>query len=85
MSTPRGQGQAEKTNPFPFSAYFNVAYGQPLHGMVRHERETNELAERVLRRAGLWDEVKDRLSEPGTDLSGGQQKRLCDARDRIRS
>jgi phosphate transport system ATP-binding protein len=71
---------AQKPNPFPFSIYFNVAYGPKLHGLVRSRSETDAIVEDCLRRTGLWDEVKDRLREPGTDLSGGQQQRLCIAR-----
>jgi phosphate transport system ATP-binding protein len=71
---------AQKPNPFPFSIYFNVAYGPKLHGLVWTRAETDAVVEDALRRAGLWEEVKDRLNEPGTDLSGGQQQRLCIAR-----
>lgn len=71
---------AQKPNPFPRSIYYNIAYGARLHGLVSHRNETDELVERCLTRAGLWDEVKDRLKEPGTGLSGGQQQRLCVAR-----
>lgn len=71
---------AQKPNPFPFSVYANVAYGAKLHGLVKTRAQTNALVEDCLRRAGLWDEVKDRLKESGTDLSGGQQQRLCVAR-----
>ena len=71
---------AQKPNPFPFSVYFNVAYGPRLHGLVSTRAETDALVEDCLRRVGLWDEVKDRLREAGTDLSGGQQQRLCVAR-----
>ncbi|MDX2156050.1 MAG: phosphate ABC transporter ATP-binding protein PstB [Hyphomicrobiaceae bacterium] len=71
---------AQKPNPFPFSIYFNVAYGPRLHGLVSSRAATDALVEDRLRRVGLWDEVKDRLQEPGTDLSGGQQQRLCVAR-----
>ncbi len=70
----------QKPNPFPKSIYDNVAYGPKIHGMVRGKEEMDELVQSSLRRAGLWDEVKDRLSEPGTGLSGGQQQRLCIAR-----
>lgn len=70
----------QKPNPFPKSIFENVAYGPKIHGMVRDREEMNELVEGSLRRAGLWDEVKDRLQEPGTGLSGGQQQRLCIAR-----
>ncbi len=71
---------AQKPNPFPWSVYHNVAYGARLHGLVATRQETDELVQSCLERAGLWDEVKDRLREPGTSLSGGQQQRLCVAR-----
>lgn len=71
---------AQKPNPFPFSVYWNVAYGPKLHGVVSGQAETDALVEDCLRRVGLWEELKDRLSEPGADLSGGQQQRLCVAR-----
>jgi len=71
---------AQKPNPFPKSIYYNIAYGARLHGFVRNKTETDELVERCLRMAGLWDEVYDRLDESGLDLSGGQQQRLCIAR-----
>jgi len=70
----------QKPNPFPKSIYDNVAYGPRIHGLVRTKGETDELVERSLTRAGLFDEVKDRLQAPGTGLSGGQQQRLCIAR-----
>jgi phosphate transport system ATP-binding protein len=70
----------QKPNPFPKSIYDNVAYGPRIHGMVRGKADTDELVERSLRRAGLFDEVKDRIHSPGTGLSGGQQQRLCIAR-----
>jgi phosphate transport system ATP-binding protein len=70
----------QKPNPFPKSIHDNVAYGPRIHGMVRGKEETDELVQSSLRRAGLWEEVKDRLDEPGTGLSGGQQQRLCIAR-----
>ena len=70
----------QKPNPFPKSIYDNVAYGPRLHGMVNNRAELDELVELSLRKAGLWDEVKDRLPQPGTGLSGGQQQRLCIAR-----
>ncbi len=70
----------QKPNPFPKSIYDNVAYGPRIHGIVHTKQETDELVEKSLRRAGLWEEVKDRLKEPGTSLSGGQQQRLCIAR-----
>jgi phosphate transport system ATP-binding protein len=70
----------QKPNPFPKSIYENVAYGPRIHGIVRSKAEMDELVHSSLRRAGLWNEVKDRLNEPGTGLSGGQQQRLCIAR-----
>jgi phosphate transport system ATP-binding protein len=70
----------QKPNPFPKSIYDNVAYGPRLHGFARDRVELDEIVATSLRRAGLWDEVKDRLDKPGTGLSGGQQQRLCIAR-----
>jgi phosphate transport system ATP-binding protein len=70
----------QKPNPFPKSVYENVAYGPRIHGLTNSRDELDELVETSLRRAGLWDEVKDRLDAPGTGLSGGQQQRLCIAR-----
>ncbi len=70
----------QKPNPFPKSIYDNIAYGPRIHGMVDSKIETDEIVESSLKRAGLWNEVKDRLDEPGTGLSGGQQQRLCIAR-----
>lgn len=70
----------QKPNPFPKSIYDNIAYGPKLHGLVDRKAELDEIVESSLRRAGLWDEVKDRLHAPGTGLSGGQQQRLCIAR-----
>jgi len=70
----------QKPNPFPKSIYDNVSYGPKIHGMTRSKAELDEIVEKSLRRAALWDEVKDRLNEPGTGLSGGQQQRLCIAR-----
>jgi phosphate transport system ATP-binding protein len=70
----------QKPNPFPKSIYDNVAYGPRIHGLVRGKAETDDLVERSLTRAGLFEEVKDRLHSPGTGLSGGQQQRLCIAR-----
>ncbi len=70
----------QKPNPFPKSIYDNVAYGPKIHGMARGKADLDEVVERALRGAGLWDEVKDRLDTPGTGLSGGQQQRLCIAR-----
>ncbi|MEM8753069.1 MAG: phosphate ABC transporter ATP-binding protein [Pseudomonadota bacterium] len=71
---------AQKPNPFPSSVKENVVYGARLAGLCNGRAEEDELAERLLREAGLWDEVKDRLDAPGTNLSGGQQQRLCIAR-----
>ncbi len=70
----------QKPNPFPKSVYENVAYGPKIHGLARNQTELDEIVEGSLNRAGLWDEVKDRLNQPGTGLSGGQQQRLCIAR-----
>jgi len=70
----------QKPNPFPKSIYDNVAYGPRLHGFARDRVELDDIVATSLRRAGLWDEVKDRLDKPGTGLSGGQQQRLCIAR-----
>jgi phosphate transport system ATP-binding protein len=70
----------QKPTPFPTSIYSNVAYGPRIHGLVKHRSDTDEVVTTSLQRAGLWDEVKDRLNEPGTRLSGGQQQRLCIAR-----
>ncbi|RBI85037.1 phosphate ABC transporter ATP-binding protein [Rhodosalinus halophilus] len=70
----------QKPNPFPKSIYDNVAYGPRIHGMAKNRADLDEIVERALRRAALWDEVKDRMSAPGTGLSGGQQQRLCIAR-----
>lgn len=70
----------QKPNPFPKSIYDNVAYGPRIHGMAKSRSELDEIVEKSLSRAGLWDEVKDRISESGTSLSGGQQQRLCIAR-----
>ncbi len=70
----------QKPNPFPKSIYDNVAYGPRIHGLVSGRGETDDVVEASLNRAGLWDEVKDRLQDPGTSLSGGQQQRLCIAR-----
>ncbi len=70
----------QKPNPFPKSIYDNIAYGPRIHGLARNRQELDEIVETSLRRAGLFEEVKDRLSEPGTGLSGGQQQRLCIAR-----
>ena len=70
----------QKPNPFPKSIYENVAYGPRLHGLANKKFELDEIVENSLRKAGLWEEVKDRLDQPGTGLSGGQQQRLCIAR-----
>lgn len=70
----------QKPNPFPKSIYENVAYGPRIHGMARGKADIDDLVESSLQRAGLWNEVKDRLNESGTSLSGGQQQRLCIAR-----
>lgn len=70
----------QKPNPFPKSIYDNVAYGPRIHGLAHNKPELDEIVECSLKRAGLWDEVKDRLQQPGTGLSGGQQQRLCIAR-----
>ena len=70
----------QKPNPFPKSIYENVAYGPRIHGLSRNKTELDEIVVSSLRRAGLFEEVKDRLQEPGTSLSGGQQQRLCIAR-----
>ncbi len=70
----------QKPNPFPKSIYENVAYGPRIHGLARDRTELDEIVETALRKAALWDEVKDRLDAPGTGLSGGQQQRLCIAR-----
>jgi len=70
----------QKPNPFPKSIYDNVAYGPRIHGLARNKAELDEIVVSSVRRAGLWNEVKDRLQEPGTGLSGGQQQRLCIAR-----
>ena len=70
----------QKPNPFPKSIYENVAYGPRIHGLAAGKDELDQVVEKSLRRAGLWEEVKDRLQESGTALSGGQQQRLCIAR-----
>jgi len=67
----------QKPNPFPKTIYENVAYGPRIHGLAHSKADLDEIVEKALRRAGLWDEVKDRLHESGTALSGGQQQRLC--------
>nr|WP_321167724.1 phosphate ABC transporter ATP-binding protein PstB [Alkalisalibacterium limincola] len=70
----------QKPNPFPKSIFENIAYGPRLHGLAQNKAELVDIVESSLRRAGLWNEVKDRLDQPGTGLSGGQQQRLCIAR-----
>ena len=70
----------QKPNPFPKSIYDNVAYGPKIHGLARGKAELDQIVETSLKKAALWNEVKDRLSAPGTGLSGGQQQRLCIAR-----
>ncbi|MCB1703275.1 MAG: phosphate ABC transporter ATP-binding protein [Halioglobus sp.] len=70
----------QKPNPFPKSIYENVAYGPRIHGLAHSKAEMDEIVENSLRRASLFDEVKDQLDKPGTGLSGGQQQRLCIAR-----
>ena len=70
----------QKPNPFPKSIYENVAYGPRIHGLAAAKTDMDRIVEESLKRAGLWEEVKDRLTESGTALSGGQQQRLCIAR-----
>lgn len=70
----------QKPNPFPKSIYENIAYGPRIHGLAEGKAELDAIVEKSLRRAGLWEEVKDRLTDSGTALSGGQQQRLCIAR-----
>ncbi|WP_151975710.1 phosphate ABC transporter ATP-binding protein PstB [Erythrobacter sp. EC-HK427] len=70
----------QKPNPFPKSIYENIAYGPRIHGLAEGKGELDAIVEKSLRRAGLWEEVKDRLQDSGTALSGGQQQRLCIAR-----
>lgn len=70
----------QKPNPFPKSIYENIAYGPRIHGLARNKTDLDEIVETSLKRAGLFNEVKDRLQESGTSLSGGQQQRLCIAR-----
>lgn len=70
----------QKPNPFPKSIYDNVAYGPRIHGLARGRGALDDIVEQSLQRAGLWNEVKDRLTAPATGLSGGQQQRLCIAR-----
>ena len=70
----------QKPNPFPKSIYDNIAYGPIIHGAAENKNQMDNIVETSLKKAALWDEVKDRLNEPGTSLSGGQQQRLCIAR-----
>ena len=70
----------QKPNPFPKSIYDNVAYGPKIHGLADTRVDLDEIVESSLRKASLWEEVKERLHQPGTGLSGGQQQRLCIAR-----
>jgi phosphate transport system ATP-binding protein len=70
----------QKPNPFPKSIYENVAYGPRIHGLAKSKTDLDEIVEKSLRKASLFDEVKDRLQQSGTGLSGGQQQRLCIAR-----
>jgi phosphate transport system ATP-binding protein len=70
----------QKPNPFPKSIFENVAYGPRIHGLGTSKSELEGIVERALTKAGLWEEVKDRLTDAGTALSGGQQQRLCIAR-----
>ncbi len=70
----------QKPNPFPKSIFENVAYGPRIHGLATSKADLEQVVAKSLKRAGLWDEVKDRLQESGTALSGGQQQRLCIAR-----
>ena len=70
----------QKPNPFPKTIYENVAYGPRIHGLASSKSELDDIVEKALKGAGLWNEAKDRLNESGTGLSGGQQQRLCIAR-----
>src|SRR3989338_4335610 len=70
----------QKPNPFPRSIYENVAYGPRIHRLFKDKSALDQIVEKSLTRAGLWDEVKDRLQQAATRLSGGQQQRLCIAR-----
>jgi phosphate transport system ATP-binding protein len=70
----------QKPNPFPKSIYDNVAYGPKIHGLTKSKAELDQIVETSLKKAAIWNEVKDRLNAPGTGLSGGQQQRLCIAR-----
>jgi phosphate transport system ATP-binding protein len=70
----------QRSNPFPMSVFDNVAYGVRVNGLTRNRAKLNEIVERTLRSAALWDEIKDRLNKSAMSLSGGQQQRLCIAR-----
>ncbi|MDQ6987636.1 MAG: phosphate ABC transporter ATP-binding protein, partial [Mariprofundaceae bacterium] len=70
----------QKPNPFPKSIYENIAYAPRIHGLVKDNQEMDELVEKSLKKASIWNEGKDKLQQPGTALSGGQQQRLCIAR-----
>jgi phosphate transport system ATP-binding protein len=70
----------QKPNPFPKSIYDNIAYGPRIHGLADNKNDLDQIVESSLKKAALWEEVKDRLNQPGTGLSGGQQQRLCIAR-----
>ena len=70
----------QKPNPFPKTIYENISYGPEIHGIAQSKSEMDNIVEESLRKAALWEEVKDRIHEPGTGLSGGQQQRLCIAR-----
>ena len=70
----------QKPNPFPKSIYDNISYGPSIHGLADNKSDMDQIVENSLKKAALWEEVKDRLDEPGTGLSGGQQQRLCIAR-----
>jgi phosphate transport system ATP-binding protein len=70
----------QKPNPFPKSIYDNIAYGPKVHGLAASKSELDDIVETSLKKAGLWEEVNDRMDQPGTGLSGGQQQRLCIAR-----
>ena len=70
----------QKPNPFPKSIYDNISYGPTIHGLAENKTDMDKIVENSLKKAALWNEVKDRLNEAGTGLSGGQQQRLCIAR-----
>lgn len=70
----------QKPNPFPKSIYDNIAYGPRIHGLFKDKSDLDAIVEKALKRAAIWNEVKDRLDAPGTGLSGGQQQRICIAR-----